>query len=247
MVAGTLRPETMYGQTNCFVLPNGQYCIVETKDGELWVTGESAARNMSWQKMLSTEQGEVKILGKVSGKDLLGRKVQAPLAKYAHVFVLPLLTISMDKATGVVTSVPSDAPDDWAALMDMKKNAKQRKQYHITEEMVEPFEVVEIIDIPSNEDHPQLGRKSAADLCIAYKVKNQKDTDKLKEIKDICYKYGFEYGKMIVGDYAGTPVKEAKNKVKADLIAKGLAAEYWEPEDIVMSRTGEKCIVNFTD
>ena len=62
--------------------------------------------------------------------------MQAPLAKYAHVFVLPLLTISIDKATGVVTSVPLDAPDDWAALMDMKKNAKQREQYHITEEMV---------------------------------------------------------------------------------------------------------------
>ena len=73
MVAGTLRPETMNGQTNCFVLPNGQYCIVETKDGEFWVTGENAARNMSWQKMLNTDQGEVKILGNVSGKEL-GRK-----------------------------------------------------------------------------------------------------------------------------------------------------------------------------
>jgi leucyl-tRNA synthetase len=30
-----------------------------------------------------------------------------------------MLTISMDKGTGVVTSVPSDAPDDFAALRDL--------------------------------------------------------------------------------------------------------------------------------
>lgn len=30
-----------------------------------------------------------------------------------------MLTISMDKGTGVVTSVPSDAPDDYAALRDL--------------------------------------------------------------------------------------------------------------------------------
>ena len=27
MVASTLRPETMYGQTNCFVLPSGKYVV----------------------------------------------------------------------------------------------------------------------------------------------------------------------------------------------------------------------------
>lgn len=27
--------------------------------------------------------------------------------------------IKMSKATGVVTSVPSDAPDDWATLRDL--------------------------------------------------------------------------------------------------------------------------------
>jgi leucyl-tRNA synthetase len=28
-------------------------------------------------------------------------------------------TISMNKGTGIVTSVPSDSPDDWAALRDL--------------------------------------------------------------------------------------------------------------------------------
>ena len=36
--------------------------------------------------------------------------------------VLPLLTINTEKATGCVTSVPSDAPDDYIALKDLKNN-----------------------------------------------------------------------------------------------------------------------------
>jgi len=30
-----------------------------------------------------------------------------------------MMTISMEKGTGIVTSVPSDAPDDYAALRDL--------------------------------------------------------------------------------------------------------------------------------
>ena len=43
---------------------------------------------------------------------------------YSYVFVLALETISMTKGTGVVTSVPSDAPDDYAALRDFQKDGK---------------------------------------------------------------------------------------------------------------------------
>lgn len=34
-VAATLRPETMYGQTNCFVLPTAQYGIFQMNNGEV--------------------------------------------------------------------------------------------------------------------------------------------------------------------------------------------------------------------
>ena len=36
--AATLRPETMYGQTNCWVLPDGQYGAFEHSNGECGVT-----------------------------------------------------------------------------------------------------------------------------------------------------------------------------------------------------------------
>lgn len=35
LVAATLRPETMYGQTNCFALPSGVYGVYEMFNDEV--------------------------------------------------------------------------------------------------------------------------------------------------------------------------------------------------------------------
>jgi leucyl-tRNA synthetase len=50
-----------------------------------------------------------------------------------------MLTISMKKGTGIVTSVPSDAPDDWAALRDFQTKEGLRKKYNVKEEWCVPF------------------------------------------------------------------------------------------------------------
>lgn len=67
---------------------------------------------MSYQNLLP-EFGRVSVLGEVSGTSLLGTALSAPLCSFERVYTLPLLTISMNKGTGVVTSVPSDSPDDF--------------------------------------------------------------------------------------------------------------------------------------
>ena len=68
---------------------------------------------------MTKEFGQYPMLAKVSGQDLIGIPLKAPLTKYEVVYALPMTTITMNKGTGIVTSVPSDAPDDWAALRDL--------------------------------------------------------------------------------------------------------------------------------
>ncbi len=48
LVAATLRPETMYGQTNCYVLPEGKYGVFEMKNEELYICSQRSARNMAF-------------------------------------------------------------------------------------------------------------------------------------------------------------------------------------------------------
>lgn len=44
--------------------------------------------------------------------------------------------------TGVVTSVPSDSPDDYAALQDLKKKIDFRKKFNISDDMVMNYDPV---------------------------------------------------------------------------------------------------------
>ena len=118
LVAATLRPETMYGQTNCFVLPEGQYGLFEMKNNEMFVMTERAAKNFAFQEMTKEDQ-KYPCLAKITGQELIGKKLKSPLTSYEFVYALPLTTISMTKGTGIVTSVPSDSPDDYAMLRDL--------------------------------------------------------------------------------------------------------------------------------
>lgn len=120
-----------------------------------------------------------------------------------------MLTIKEDKGTGVVTSVPSDAPDDYAALVDLKKKQPFREKYGIKDEMVKffqfskfltwilnthfifqvlPFEPVPIIEVP------EFGHLSAVTAYEKLKIQSQNDKDKLAEAKEMVYLKGFYDG-----------------------------------------------------
>jgi leucyl-tRNA synthetase len=67
LVAATLRPETMYGQTNCWLHPDIKYILFETNKNEIFICTKRSARNMAFQGFTS-ESGQFKIL-----KELLGQ------------------------------------------------------------------------------------------------------------------------------------------------------------------------------
>ena len=171
---------------------------------------------------------------------MMGLPLEAPLSVHKCVYTLPMMTISMKKGTGVVTCVPSDSPDDWMAITDLRNKKALREKFGISEEMVN-LAPVEIINIPT------YGNLSALTLCETMKIKSQNDKELLAQAKDECYKKGFHEGKMIIGKYTGAKVTDAKPLVKADLTAQKLAIQYYEPNGTVISRSGDECVVSYCD
>ncbi|OMO58000.1 Aminoacyl-tRNA synthetase, class Ia [Corchorus capsularis] len=240
LAAATLRPETMYGQTNCWVLPDGNYGAYEINDTEVVILTERAAKNLAYQNYSRVPQKPT-CLVELTGYDLIGLPVKSPLSFNEIIYALPMLTILTDKGTGIVTSVPSDAPDDYMALHDLKAKPAFRAKFGVKDEWVVPFEIIPIIDIP------EFGDKAAKKVCEDLKIKSQNEKDKLAEAKKLVYLRGFTEGTMTVGKYAGKRVQEAKPLIRTELIETGQAIIYSEPEKKVMSRSGDECVVALTD
>ncbi|XP_078481637.1 leucine--tRNA ligase, cytoplasmic [Ciona intestinalis] len=236
LVAATLRPETMFGQTNCWVHPDIKYIAYQMKSGEIFISTHRAARNMAYQEMTAT-QGKIDIVAELTGQDVMGLPLSAPLTCYQVIYTLPMLTIKEDKGTGVVTSVPSDSPDDYAALCDLKRKPLFRSKYNVQDKMVLPFEPVPIIEIPD------FGNLSAVSAYDKLKIQSQNDKDKLAEAKEMVYLKGFYEGKMLVKGYEGQRVQDVKKPIQQQMVGNGGAVLYMEPERKVMSRSADECVV----
>lgn len=236
LVAATLRPETMYGQTNCFVGTAIKYGVFAANEGEAYVCTQRAARNMTFQGIFDV-RGQVKQLAELEGTAIVGTKIQAPFSVYPEVYVLPMDNVLPTKGTGVVTSVPSDSPDDYATLMDLRKKA----EYYKIDPAWAAFDPVPVLSTPA------YGEMSAPALVKQLKIVSQKDVKQLADAKELAYKEGFYNGTMLVGEFKGEPVQEAKNKVRASMIANGVAFAYAEPEGLVISRSADECVVALMD
>ncbi|KAL8934811.1 MAG: hypothetical protein Q9211_005035 [Gyalolechia sp. 1 TL-2023] len=241
-VPATLRPETMYGQTCCFVGPKIKYGIFKVSENEYYVITKRAAWNMSFQGVFfkngifPKDASELMPMAELTGAAVVGTLVNAPLSVHKEgVRILPMDTVSPTKGTGVVTSVPSDSPDDYATVTDL---AKKADYYGIKKEWAE-LEIVPIVDTPS------YGNLAAPFLVKKMKINSPKDTKQLTEAKDLAYKEGYYKGTMMVGDFEGEAVELAKPKVKAQLIQSGDAFEYAEPNGYVVSRSADECVVAY--
>ena len=236
-VPATLRPETMYGQTCCFVGPKIKYGVFKVSEKEFYVITDRAARNMAFQGIFP-QNGVYEKAAELLGADCVGTLVNAPLSVHKEgVRILPMETVLPTKGTGVVTSVPSDSPDDYATVMDL---AKKADYYKIKKEWAE-LAIVPIISTPS------YGNLAAEFLVKKLKIASPKDTKQLEEAKELAYKEGFYQGIMTIGDFKGEKVEIAKPKVRQQLFDAGEGFAYSEPERKVVSRSGDDCCVALMD
>ncbi len=192
---------------------------------------------MAYQGIFEKE-GVIEKVIDIRGSDMVGTLVNAPLSFYKDgIRVLPMESILPTKGTGVVTSVPSDSPDDFAMVTEL---AKKSEFYGIKKEWVE-LELVPIIQTPS------YGDLTAPFLVKKLKISSPKDAVQLLEAKELAYKEGFYQGTLLVGEFKGEKVEAAKPKVRQQLIAAGEAFAYAEPEGKVKSRSGDECTVALMD
>lgn len=79
-MAATLRPETMAGQTNCWILPEGEYGAYKGLNNEIFILTARSARNLAYQDKLP-QQGQAELLLSLQGQDLIGvpLKVELPI------------------------------------------------------------------------------------------------------------------------------------------------------------------------
>ena len=230
ITAATLRPETVFGQTNLWVDPEEEYVVVEVEDEE-WILSDEAAEKLKYQK------DDIKVIDTIKGKEMIGDHATAPVIN-RDIIILPATFTDPDVGTGIVTSVPSDAPYDWIALKDIKENEEILENYGLKDKIedVEPIAIIE---------SDEWGINPAEKIIEEMNIESQQDEGKLEEATQKIYKAGFHTGTMldICEDYAGMRVQQAKEMVKQDMIDSGEADIMYDLSEEVICRCGGKVVV----
>lgn len=233
LVAATLRPETIFGQTNLWINPNITYVKAKVNNEEWILSKECIAK-------LKEQEKKVEIIEKLEGKYLLGKYVQAPGID-RKIIILPANFVNPDIGTGIVTSVPSDSPYDYIALKELQSYKGLDKKYGFTIDQIENIEEIEVIPIIKTNKY---GDKSAVKVVEDNEIISQNDK-KLDYLTQEVYKEGYHNGIMleICGRYSGMKVNEAKEKIKEKLLKNKEADMLYDLTSEVVSRSLTKCIV----
>jgi len=229
----TFRPETIFGVTNLWVNPDHEYGIYLLGE-EKWVLSDEAAFKLKEQKKDIRPTGE-----RIKGRDLVGKKAKNPVND-TEIIILPAEFVDPNEGSGLVMSVPSHAPYDYAALLDIKREAKKlSSEYGIPKIEIERIEPISIIDLSSE----GFGEHPAIEICAEMGIESQREVEKLEEATNKIYKKEFHKGVMKVEPYTGIKVSEAKVEVARNLISSGKAELMYDLSEEVVCRCGTKCHV----
>lgn len=188
-----------------------------------------SARNMAFQGILAVDE-KVQPIAAIRGSELIGCAVTSRLGHYSKFYVLPLFSIKENKGTGVVTSVPAEAPDDYVAWKDLVCNNALRDRFNIPIENVENFQPVAMCT------NDELGEFPAVKVCDEMGITSPNDKERLRIAKEKVYLKSFYEARMIVGDFKGSKVQDVKKPIQTKIINESDGIKYMEPEKEVISR-----------
>ncbi len=230
LVAATLRPETVFGLTNFWVNPDVEYVDAQV-DGEVWVVSREAAEKLRMQK----EKVEVK--GSADGASLMAKRCRAPYTR-KMIPIFPSSLCDPDVGTGLVMSVPSDAPVDWIGLVQLRKDKALRDSHGITDEMMDEAAPIPIINTPG------WGPLPAVEITDRMGIESLADP-KLEEATKEVYKTGFHKGVMndSCGEFSGQAVERAKDAMREEMLGSGQADLFYDLSEEVLCRCGGRVFV----
>ncbi len=234
LIAATLRPETVFGQTNLWINPDAKYVRVEV-EGENWILSEEAAEKLKYQK------DDVILKEDVNPEQFIGKEALAPGIE-REIIILPAKFCDPNVGSGIVTSVPSDAPYDYIALKELQENKEEIEKYNLDETDIKNIKLIPIIKSKGYGDFP------AEEIVKKLNIKSL-DNPKLEEATKEIYKAGFHTGIMtdICGKFSGKRVEEAKELMKAEMLEKNQADLFHDLSEEVICRCGEKVIIKRID
>ncbi len=235
LVIATLRPDTMFGQTNLWVNPDISYVKAKV-NGEKWIVSRQCAEKLSFQDK------KVEIIEEVSGKSLLGKSCKA-LHKNSELLILPYKGCKPEIATGLVISVPSNAPYDYMALKELQDSAQLCQKYGLDHTKIKQIQAISIIESEG------FSSEAAKEICARMKITSLQQEKLLEEATKEIYKIEFHTGKLLstCGKYAGKSVQHAQQMIIEDLKKEKKADIFYETSRPAVSRDGGEVIVAIMD
>lgn len=234
LVTATLRPETIVGATNIWLNPDVEYVLVKAND-EKWVITKEAHYNLEQQIK------NLDIISEINPNDLIGKMAINPFTG-DEIPIFPASFVSASYGSGVVFSEPADAPADYIALQDLKKNEELISKYNL-EGIIENVVPIPVCTVKGYGEIP------AADIIERLGITDQND-EKLHEATNELYKIQHSKGTIIdsIPGFGGKKVRFAREELKEELISKNMATIMYDfAERPVVCRCGNNCVVKIMD
>lgn len=225
----TFRPETIYGVTNLWVNPDGDYVEADV-NSELWIVSSTASAK------LQNQLKRVNVRRHLKGAELVGRKC-VDLVQNRELPILPGTFVNTENASGLVYSVPAHAPFDWLALRDVQRNPSSLGKFAVTAEEVMKIKPISLISVDGYGEFP------AIEIVDRMGIRDQTDLRAEEATKEI-YKAEFHGGilKDICGPYSKKKVADVKQVLINDFKGKGIVDVMYELPQPVICRCTTECV-----
>jgi leucyl-tRNA synthetase len=225
----TFRPETIYGVTNLWVNPEGEYVEAKVNE-ESWIISKTAAQK------LQNQLKKVTIIRSLKGAELVGKRC-SDYIQNRQMPILPGSFVNTENATGLVYSVPAHAPFDWLALRDVQKNPTALEKFSIKSDELMQIKPISVISVEGYGEFP------AIEIVDRMHIRDQNDPLAEEATKEI-YKAEFHGGVLRdnCGPYSKQSVSVVKDGLVVDFKRKGIADVMYELPQRVVCRCTTQCV-----